>query len=89
MNGFTIAEFTAIAGISRQRLNVLWQEGRGPPRIERKAGRRTRITIPHEGGMVWLFHRYPERTKGYIKLVEAVQDEDGLARGAVIDLVLQ
>ena len=23
-----------------------------PPRIERKAGRRTRITIPHEGGLV-------------------------------------
>lgn len=71
-NDFNIEEFTAIAGISRQRLYQLWRADRGPLRNTRRLGKARRVAIPRRSGLVWLFARYPERARGYVRSEEAL-----------------
>lgn len=62
---FTISEFTAIAGFSRQWLARLWDRGDGPPRRKLKIGKQRRIRIPRKPGLDWLQARYPEAYSRY------------------------
>jgi hypothetical protein len=54
---YTISDFTHMVGLSRQRLQQLWDKGDGPP--VRRTGRN--VCIPLEGASVWLLQRATSR----------------------------
>ncbi|MEY9828478.1 hypothetical protein ABIA25_000293 [Sinorhizobium fredii] len=67
-DAFSVAEFVKIAGISKQYLYVLWSEGRGPPRCQRKVGAKPRIYLPYAPAIAWLYERYPDRARTYAQM---------------------
>jgi hypothetical protein len=65
---FDLKELATIAGISRQRLQQLRKEGRGPSTMEIGVGHAKRVFVPEFAAIRWLQDRYPERAEAFIRL---------------------